>query len=123
MIDYLYRLDYDGKSTKSYGCLRLNALVYAMAEKYEILPLKELAKQKTAEAMGRRNWGLETFVDALDTVWSTTPQSDRGLRDKCIPFFLEHQHIIVSNKIFLEIVRNNGDLAVDLIQALLPEPE
>jgi len=123
MIDYLYRLDYDGKATKTYGCLRLNALVYAMAEKYEILPLKELAKQKTAEAMERGNWGMEAFVEALDTVWTTTPQSDRGLRDQCIPFFLKHKHIIRSDKIFVEIVRNNGDLAVDIVQALLYESD
>lgn len=94
-----------------------------MAEKYEILSLKELAKAKTAEAITQGNWGLEPFVEALEVAWATTPQSDRGLRDQFIPFLMKHKDRLKTDKIFVEIIRNNGDLAVDIIQALLFAPK
>ena len=120
MIEFLYRLDYDDQPSSE--CLTINALVYAMAEKYAILSLKELAKKKMGEAMKKRDWGLETLVAALSVVWSTTPQSDRGLRDQLTPLIQEFKSNLAAGNVFFEAIRNNGDLAVDIVRALISKP-
>ena len=123
MVEYLYRLDYDDQASSAHGYLTVHALVYAMAEKYEIMSLKELAKSKMAEAIKRGNWFLESFVQALQVIWATTPESDRGLRDQVIPVFMKHKEKMKKDKLFIEMIRSNGDLAVDIIQALLSGPK
>jgi len=90
--------------------------------------VRNLVTERTREsqdsgAMTQGNWGLEPFVEALEVVWATTPQSDRGLRDQFIPFLMKHKDRLKTDKIFVEIIRNNGDLAVDIIQALLFAPK
>ena len=77
MIAYLYRLDYEDEpnspdAKSAYGRLILNAHIYAVADKYEILSMKDLAEQKTAAALVDL-WSYDGFLKALEVVWTTTP--------------------------------------------------
>ena len=127
MIDYLYRLDYDDQpdsatAKDTNGRLVVNSLVYAIADKYEILSLKDAAKKKTAELV-EKEWNEDSFLTALAIVWTTTPQCDRGLRDLFVPVICEHKKELIAKKICVETVRNVGDLAVDVVQGICTEPE
>lgn len=56
----------------------INALVYAMAEKFDIRSLKLLAKEKFEK--GSRGWPIPYFPAVVEAVLTTTPSSDQGLR-------------------------------------------
>ena len=119
MIDYLYRLDYDDKpktaNTKSSdGPLVMNANVYSIADKYEIWSLKEAAQRKTSNAL-HTTWNHESFLLALSIVWTTTLPSDRGLRDLFLPIITKNKEILHEDEAFREMIRNNGDMAVDVL--------
>lgn len=122
MIDYLYRLDYDDQPNSasqksSDGRLVINSLVYALADKYEIWSLKEIAKQKIAKLIDKE-WNDDSFLAALEIVWTTTPQSDRGLRALFIPVLADHKKELITKEMYVEAVRSVGDLAVDIMQEL-----
>ncbi|MCJ1381875.1 hypothetical protein MMC17_004987 [Xylographa soralifera] len=120
MIDYLYRLDYDDKpntanANSSDGPLVMNANIYAIADKYEIWSLKEVAQRKTAEAL-MTDSNHESFLSAVDIVWNTTPLFDRGLRNLFLPVIAENKKTLLKKEAFMESVRTNGDLAADVLE-------
>ncbi|KAF1988691.1 hypothetical protein K402DRAFT_402415 [Aulographum hederae CBS 113979] len=87
LISYCYALDYSDSTpaTTQKGLLPIttNVLVYSIAHKYEIPPLKRLAASKFA-ALARNSWDIEDgtlWADIVRIVYATTPDSDRGLRD------------------------------------------
>lgn len=133
MIDYLYRLDYDDQpetaSTVEHdenelanGRLVINALVYAVADKYEIWSLKDVAMNKTADLVAKE-WNNDSFITALCVVWTTTPQCDRGLRNLFITVLCTNRNELVKKDLYINALRNNADLATDMVQALCLQPE
>lgn len=56
-----------------------NVFVYAIAEKYDIPELKDLAKRKF-ETLVRSKWPHDDFYNITKAVFSTTPDGDMGLR-------------------------------------------
>lgn len=59
--------------------LMTNVKVYAMADKFDVEELKMLAKEKF-EACSR-GWPLPKFPSVVQEALTSTPESDRGLRD------------------------------------------
>ncbi|KAI9753456.1 MAG: hypothetical protein M4579_005140 [Chaenotheca gracillima] len=57
-----------------------NALVYAFADKYDIIGLKELAKTKFLRSL-ETNFSKLRHLEVVQAVFETTPDSDDGLRD------------------------------------------
>ena len=56
-----------------------NVLVYAVAEKYDIPELKELAKSRF-QTLVRSKWPHDDFDAVIESIFSTTPDEDIGLR-------------------------------------------
>jgi len=56
-----------------------NVIMYAMADRYDIAPLKDLAKSKFAACEGS-SWSRE-LPNLIELVYTSTPETDRGLRD------------------------------------------
>ncbi|KAI9765219.1 MAG: hypothetical protein M1840_007711 [Geoglossum simile] len=54
--------------------------VYAIADKYGIIELKQLAKRRFERWAGQ-NWSHKDFPVIVREVFKSTPSSDRGLRD------------------------------------------
>ena len=123
MIKYLYRLDYDDQacasddtdSVTTGGPLVINGCIYALADKYEIPALKEVAKEKTMVAI-ETEWKKECFLTAVHIVWTTTPSSDRGLRTCYIPTIAKHRADLHAKEDFIDVLRLHGDLAVDILE-------
>ena len=55
-------------------------MLYAMGDRYQFPALAELAKAKFVAAIADVNFGFEDLVAAIDVVYSTTPDTDDGLR-------------------------------------------
>jgi hypothetical protein len=63
--------------------LATHARMYALADKYQISGLKALAQRKFQKA-ALQHWNSEEFAPALHTVYTSTLEEDRGLRDVVI---------------------------------------
>jgi speckle-type POZ protein len=81
MISYLYTFDYEenGKGGQSIAGLS-NLRVYAIAEKYNIPLLKEIAKEKFVK-WAENNWSHCDFPVVAREVYESTRSNDFGLRD------------------------------------------
>jgi hypothetical protein len=78
--DILRNGDQNQRRKNVASSLRLNARVYAIADKYGTRGLKSLAQHKFEVRLHEID--LETDVFAvINEVYSSTPDSDRGLRD------------------------------------------
>ncbi|KAK7511701.1 uncharacterized protein IWZ02DRAFT_436663 [Phyllosticta citriasiana] len=94
--------------------LVVHAKVYAIAEKYGITGLKDLARSKFA-AQAEHYWSLTEFADSIPEVYETTVDSDRGLRDVVIQSFREHPQLARSKDMEL-VVRDTPGLAWELFR-------
>lgn len=81
MIGYLYKLDYSNSPLDCGGqpTLLIDAQVYTIADKYNIHSLKDLALKKFGE-MVAKGWENDGFSLAIKEIYTSTPDSDRGLR-------------------------------------------
>ncbi|KAM0805987.1 BTB/POZ protein, partial [Usnea florida] len=74
-----------------------NVLVYAVAEKYDIPELKDLAKHKFG-TLARSKWPQDGFHAVTEAVFSTTPDTDMGLRQIVMDICSEHFEDILRDK-------------------------
>lgn len=74
--------------------LTIHANMYALADKYQVIGLRQVAKHKFESCLFHHiNSG--DFISAVQVVYTSTSESDRGLRDVVIKAFLEHFHVDV----------------------------
>jgi hypothetical protein len=92
--------------------------VYAIADKYDIPGLKELAKQRFCE-WAAMNWACEDFPAIAREVFESTPSSDRGLRDFVLGIVTDHADVFIKNDDFLSLVECIGELGLGLFHQLL----
>ena len=76
-----------------------NVLVYAVAEKYDIPDLKDLAKTKF-QNLAWSKWPHDHFYALAEAVFSTTPDTDMGLRQIVLDLCEQHFQDILKNKEF-----------------------
>ena len=99
--------------------LMVNAKVYAMAEKFNIPQLKFLAKEKFAKhACG---WPILNFASVAHEVLTSTPPSDRGLRDIVRDIIANHVTEIATDsenddyRQLLSVLSREGELVVEIL--------
>ena len=95
MISFMYFNTYsdqdpepeEGPSSRS--LLRTHAEVYAIADKYDLLELSELARAKYSSAL---TWECDpaAFLESIPKVYNLTPDSNRGLRDVVLRYARQH---------------------------------
>ena len=73
-----------------------NARIYSLADKYEILVLKGLAKTKF-ELVARADWNTIEYPLSIEIIYESTPSSDRGLRDIVTKLTVEHSIVLLKN--------------------------
>ena len=118
MLRFLYTLTYQDDAS---GRKRLstNANMYAIADKYRIDALKDLARDKFSRILDA-GWDITDFLEVIETVYTTTPASDRGLRDRLAPVLLEHKDELHDNEVFVSLIKDklsDGEFAMDVIHA------
>lgn len=92
MLHFMYRFDYDGSGNDQgrVSPMLFNVQVYGIADKYGILALKSVAKEKFDKAV-RTCWDMDDFAHVITEIYSSTPSTDRGLRDTVVD--VAHEHI------------------------------
>lgn len=100
--------------TASEAHLLLNARVYALAEKYDIPSLKQLARSKFEMAMACY-YDSPEFPHAIEEVYCSTIDSDRGLRDIVLMTFRNHPQLAHAQDVY-SVIRDTPSLALELFK-------
>ncbi|KAB8213198.1 hypothetical protein BDV33DRAFT_210440 [Aspergillus novoparasiticus] len=110
MINYFYHLDYNVFSQENgmdsqnpgsemfevpqaHSSLTTHAKVYCLGEKYLISSLKALALQKF-KATAREQWDVNDFLEAAKQAYTSTIETDRGLKDAVIAVLYDHSELL-----------------------------
>lgn len=136
MVHWFYKCDYELGATNSISISdpRQNSIdtvdpliahlnIYALADKYDIGLLKELAKRKFSAILhehrisGNDHWTQKCFPKVVEKVYDTTMASDGGLRACLLPMIKDHWTLLRAEMAFMDLVRCLEDLAVDIIDA------
>ncbi|RMZ00526.1 hypothetical protein D0860_07962 [Hortaea werneckii] len=136
MIDFLYLHDYPTIRTcldSSEACNAwimgvtdhnpgdagaiMHANVYALGCKYQIPSLQSAALKKFEEAAALA-WATDEFVHAVHLVHSTTPDSDKGLRDITARVIVEHGDELCTKLAMEAVVRSFDGLAYNLMKEM-----
>jgi hypothetical protein len=96
--------------------LSTNARMYALADKYGIEDLKELAREKFA-TVATRDWNKGGFAHAVQIVYESTPKSDSGLRDVVVETINQHRDLMKDSEIENMLEELNG-LAVGVLKVV-----
>lgn len=140
MIDFLYLHDYPTIRTcldSSEACNAwimgvtdhnpgdagaiMHAKVYALGCKYQIPSLQSAALKKFEEAAALA-WATDEFVHAVHLVHTTTPDSDKGLRDVTARVILEHDDELCNKPAMEAVVRSFDGLAYGLLKEQTKRP-
>jgi hypothetical protein len=95
--------------------------VYALADEFLMDDLKTLALQRFKLVL-HGLWISDTFVDCIQEIYSTTYGADDKLRQMVVHTAQEHLKELWKKTRFQDLVRENGDFAVDLVGRLSTIP-
>ncbi|KAF7507484.1 hypothetical protein GJ744_010415 [Endocarpon pusillum] len=88
--------------------------VYAIADKYNVQSLKDFAQERFGR-WARSNWPCEDFTAIIREVFSSTPSSDRGLRDIVSGTVADHLGFFIRIDEFRELVEDVGELGLGML--------
>jgi hypothetical protein len=94
--------------------LVLHTRVYALAEKYDIPSLKQLARSKFEMAMACF-YDSPNFAEAIEEVYCSTIDSDRGLRDIVLEAFKSHPQLASTQDVY-NVIKETPSLAFELFK-------
>jgi hypothetical protein len=119
MLRFMYYFDYDTYDGRS--SMIFNAEVYSIADRYTIPALKEHAKEKFQKATSV-GWAMDDFPLTVAEVYSSTPETDRGLRDLVVQLCQEHLGHLRNNRQFQDVLKRTKDFAADLVRSFQGNP-
>lgn len=91
--------------------------MYGIGDKYEVVGLKDLAKDKF-EASCKHFWNTPSFAIAARHAFSTTVEDDKGLRDIVSATISEHLELVNDPEVGAIMTEYNG-LALGILRATL----
>lgn len=94
--------------------LLLHTRVYALAEKYDIPSLKELSQRKFEMAMACF-YDSSEFAEAIEEVYCSTVDTDRGLRDVVLQAFRSHPALATTQDVY-SVIKETPTLAFELFK-------
>lgn len=92
--------------------------VYAIADKYDIPNLKELARQRFCD-WAEEKWACEDFPAIAREIFETTPNKDRGLRDVVVRLVALHADSFTKNDKSRQLIEEIGELGLSVLCQLL----
>ncbi|KAH6644293.1 hypothetical protein C7974DRAFT_459937 [Boeremia exigua] len=99
--------------------LLLHAKMYEMGDKYDVVGLKDLAKEKFGRAC-KHFWSTPNFAAAAHHAFSTTVEDDKGLRDIVSATICEHIELVNDPGVSVLLTQFSG-LALGILQAKVKE--
>ena len=92
--------------------LVIHARLYAIGEKYGVTGLKTLAMRKFEKEVGY-HWKSDDFIQAVEEVFTSTVEGDKGLRDIVVDTIARHPDLL--DKQQLQDVVKSCDLSFELM--------
>lgn len=133
MIEYLYTSNYksdtaseeEKKQGQGLSEMRLHAELYGVADKYNLPSLANFAKSSYI-ATTVNSWDPSDFLESIDTIYTSTPQSNRGLRNVAVtctqdwgrPDFTEEKGLALMKRVCLQVPEH----ALDLVKTVKLRP-
>ncbi|KAI9725707.1 MAG: hypothetical protein M1834_009753 [Cirrosporium novae-zelandiae] len=122
VFDYLYTGTYSDEAYQNLEIdddieLLKHIRVYALADFFFIDELKEIAC-KMFKSKLQNLWVSETLVDCISEVYTTTHEEDKAMRRVVLDVVSNHLKDLWNGKVFQNLVRDNGNFAVDLVEKL-----
>lgn len=96
--------------------LTLHARVYALGEFYGVAGLKSLALRRFEEEVGMF-WDTESFVQAADIAFTSTPDGDKNLRQVVLGGLLEHRSLL-TKETWRDLMKTTDGMAYDFVMFL-----
>lgn len=93
----------------------IDAKIYAIADKYELDGLKGVAKVAFTGAV-YEHWDTDQFVGAAEVVYTSTPDSDRGLRDVVTALTWRKQMTLLARKDVQTLLGDVAGFSKDVMQ-------
>lgn len=95
----------------------INIAVYAIAEKYN---LKDLKKAAMIRCLSQKwsYWPLDDLRVIAKEIYSSTPSSDRGLRDQVICDCADHAQELTEQEDWISLIKMDADFGFDLFQRM-----
>ena len=117
MIHLMYGFDYDssGSDHSRVSPMLFNVNVYQVADKYGVPNLKERAKEKF-EKIIETCWEMDDFPLTITEAYSSTPKTDRGLRDPFIRTALKHIEHLLKTEDFVQVLEETVGFSADIFQ-------
>jgi len=91
--------------------------VFALADMFRMDDLKALTV-RNLEAQLQEHWISDTFPDCIREVYGNTAQDDAALRKVVVEVVKHHLRELCSRKVFLDVIREGGNFAVDVVKEL-----
>jgi hypothetical protein len=88
--------------------------MFEIADKYDVIGLKQLAREKFLRAAAVF-WNSDEFAPAAHYVFSTTPETDKGLRDIVSKLVSQHMSLLNKPEVEALLTEFNG-LALSLLK-------
>jgi hypothetical protein len=92
--------------------------VYAIADKYDIPPLKELAKQRFSN-WAETNWDCVEFPAMVKEIFESTLSTDRGLREVVFDLVTKHADVLLRKEDFQVVIEGIGELGLGILLQLV----
>lgn len=116
----MYRFDYDASDRGEVPPTVFNAKVYGIADKYDVTTLKLQAKEKFEQA-AKTCWRMDDFPHAITEVYSSTPATDRGLRDVVTRVVCGHIDVFLEKQEFKNVLEETVGFAADITRFIVKE--
>ncbi|KAK4696047.1 hypothetical protein P7C71_g1801, partial [Lecanoromycetidae sp. Uapishka_2] len=104
------------QATDPVNILMNNALVYALADKYDLSKLKIIARDKFLASTKDAQWPYKDFIEVIHTVYNTTPDNDNALRSIITGICVDHFSGIVEDVKLKEAIMGNSRLSFNIAQ-------
>ena len=100
------------------------AAIYIAADKYDVQPLKVLAKTKY-ESILATAWNTKQFVESLELIYDGLPEMSEPdmLRDLAIKTAATHAKELMEREEFMTLFQERGDFATDVFKASLQQSQ
>ncbi|EFR02047.1 BTB/POZ domain-containing protein [Nannizzia gypsea CBS 118893] len=123
MVRFIYETDYDGSGSNRgrISPMLFNARMYEVAERYSIPHLKERAKGKFTDAV-HTYWDMDDFSPAIIEVYTSTPSTNRGLRDIISQTAFQHIGSLLHKDDFQLVLVEHAGFSADIVRLLANKP-
>ena len=96
--------------------LMANTLIYAIADKYDIEPLKKLANAKFRKINCCTAWNCAMFSTVVVEIFDSTPDNDMGLRSVVSNTCARHIDDVLSSEEWNQVLTDNGAIGLEIFK-------